>query len=55
MTLINVPQIKTARYLVKVCLCAEFKAMKIVYDSSESLHDIEQWMDEKASLLEVDI
>ena len=40
--LINVPQITTARYLVEVYLCAEFKAMKIVFDSSGSLHDIEQ-------------
>ena len=47
-TLVNVPQITSARYLVQVCLCAEFKALQDVYSSSESALDIRSWMDEMA-------
>ena len=47
-TLVNVPRITSARYLVQVCLCAEFKALQDVYSSSESALDIRSWMDEMA-------
>ena len=46
---VNVPQITSARYLLQVCLCAEYKAMRVVFDSSESTDDIQDWMEKKAS------
>ena len=46
---VNVSQITSARYLLQVCLCAEYKAMRVVFDSSESTDDIQDWMEEKAS------
>ena len=48
---VNVSQITSARYLLQVCLCAEYKAMRLVFDSSESADDIQDWMEEKASEL----
>ena len=38
--LIKVPLITSARYLIEVCLCAEFKVLKEVYLSSQSENDI---------------
>lgn len=46
---LNVSQITSARYLLQVCLCAEYKAIKLVCDSCESTQDIQDWMDNKAS------
>ena len=46
---VNVSQITSARYLLQVCLCAEYKAMRVVFDSSESTDDIQDWMEKKAS------
>ena len=46
---VNVSQITSARYLLQVCLCAKYKAMRVVFDSSESTDDIQDWMEEKAS------
>ena len=46
---LNVPQITSARYLIQVSLCAEFKAMKLAYDNSETNLDFEMWMDERAT------
>ena len=43
----TVPQITSARYLLQVCLCAEFKAMKLVFDNSESALNLQQWIGEK--------
>ena len=44
--LINVPQITSAQYLLEVCLCAEFKALKVVYVDSQTSLDIHKWMDD---------
>ena len=46
---VNVSQITSARYLLQVCLCAEYKAMRVVFDSSESTDDIQDWMEKKAA------
>ena len=46
---VNVSQITSVRYLLQVCLCAEYKAMRVVFDSSESTDDIQDWMEKKAS------
>ena len=46
--LVNVPQITSARYLLQVCLCAEFKSLQDVYIDSQSSLDIQQWMEEMA-------
>ena len=35
-----VSQITSTRYLLQVCLCAECKAMRAVFDSSELTDDI---------------
>ena len=44
---VNVSQITSARYLLQVCLCAEYKAMRVVFDSTESIDDIKDWMEKK--------
>ena len=46
---LNVPQITSARYLLQVCLCAEYKAMKLVFDCNESSQDLLDWMENQAS------
>ena len=46
---VNVSQITSAQYLLQVCLCTEYKAMRVVFDSSESTNDIQDWMEKKAS------
>ena len=46
---VNVSQITNAQYLIQVCLCAECKAMRVVFNSSESTDDIQDWMEKKAS------
>ena len=48
--LTNIPQITSAPYLLQVCLCAEFKALKEVYINSESTLGIQQWMEEMATV-----
>ena len=35
--------------LLQVCLCAEYKAMRVVFGSSESTDDFQDWIDKKAS------
>ena len=35
---VNVSQITAARYLLQVCLCVEYKAMKVAFDFSEKKH-----------------
>ena len=46
---VNVFQITSAWYLLQVRLCAEYKAVRVVFDSSESTDDIQDWMEKKAS------
>ena len=46
---VYVSQITSARYLLQVCLCAEYKAMRVVFDSCESTNDIQDWVVKKAS------
>ena len=46
---VNVSQITSARYLLQVCLCAEYKTMRVVFDSSEPTDDIQDWMKKAAS------
>ena len=46
---VKVLQITSARYLLQVCLCAEYNAMRVVFDSSESNDDIQDKMEERAS------
>ena len=45
---LNVPNITSARYLIQVCLCAEFKAMMLLFENAETILDFEKWMNEKA-------
>ena len=47
--LIKVPHITRTRYLLEVCLCAEFKALKDVYLRSQATNDIQLWMEETSS------
>ena len=47
--MINVSQITSARYLLQVCLCTEYKAMKFAFDSTEFNDDIQDYMKKKAS------
>ena len=37
---VNVSQITSDSYLIQVCFCAEYKAMRVAFDSSESIDDI---------------
>ena len=46
---VNVSQIIRVWYLLQVCFYAEYKTMRVVFESSESTHDILDWMEEKAS------
>ena len=47
--MVNVSQIISAPYLLQVCLCTEYKAMRVIFDSSESTDDIQDWTEKKAS------
>ena len=47
--MVNVSQITSTRYLLQVCLCAKYKAMRVVFDFSESTDDIQDWMEKKTS------
>ena len=47
--MVNISQITSARHLLQVCLCAEYKAMRVVFGSSESTDDFQDWIDKKAS------
>ena len=47
-----VSSITSARYLPQVCLCAEFKAMKTVFETEESKLDIHEWWIYHVSLLD---
>ena len=46
---VNVSQITSAPDLLQVCLCAEYKAMRVVFDSSDFTDNIQDWMEKKAS------
>ena len=46
---VNVSQITSTRYLLHVCLCAEYKVMRVLFESSESTDDIQDWMEKKTS------
>ena len=46
---VSLSQITSVRYLFQVCLCTEYKAMRVALDSSESSDDIQDWMEKKAS------
>ena len=46
---VSVSQITSARYMLQVCLCAEYKAMRVVFDSCDSTDHIQDWMEKKAS------
>ena len=41
---VNVPHITSARYVLEVCACAEYKAMKVLYDSFDSGGSISDWI-----------
>ena len=45
---LNVPNLTSARYLIQVCICAEFKAVMLLLKNEETILDFEKWMDEKA-------
>ena len=47
--MVSVSQIISAPYLLQVCLCAEYKVMSVVFDSSDSTDDNRNWMEKKAS------
>ena len=47
--MVNVSQITSARHLLQVCLCTEYKAMKFAFDSTEFNDDIQDYMEKKAS------
>ena len=42
---VNISQLSSARYLLQVCLFAECKAMRVLFDSSESANDIQDWIE----------
>ena len=42
---VNISQISSTRYLLQVCLFAECKAMRVLFDSSESTNDIQDWIE----------
>ena len=46
---VNVSQIIRVWYLLQVRLYAEYKTMRVAFESSESTYDILDWMEEKAS------
>ena len=45
---LNVPNLTSARYLIKVYLCAEFKAMTLLLENEAIILDFKRWMSEKA-------
>ena len=44
---VKVSQITSTRYMLHVCLCAEYKVMRVVFDSFESTDDIQDQMEKK--------
>ena len=46
---VNVSQVTSVRYLLQVSLCDEYKATRVIFDSSESTDDIQDWMKKKIS------
>ena len=51
----KVSQITSARYLLQACLCTEYKAMRVLFDSSESTDHIQDWMEKNIRISHVQI